>query len=185
MEENKQENTPTLHHPLASVARLGDKLIINGRQYSIIANEKDAVDLELLRQKYDPYLDQYDFLVGDISSEHLRLKGFLQDWVRTSIDKKVSTIVDYLTEYCNPGSGYFILQLDEDNTYNEVSQNFKQKKTYNVRFRGRNNNDKKKNTSHSFGEGTVQTTKFSSKKEYAQTKKGKHHVFVIKKRKDR
>lgn len=185
MEENKQENTPTLHHPLASVARLGDKLIINGRQYSIIANEKDAVDLELLRQKYDPYLDQYDFLVGDISSEHLRLKGFFQDWVRTSIDKKVSTIVDYLTEYCNPGSGYFILQLDEDNTYNEVSQNFKQKKTYNVRFRSKNNYQKKKNNSHYFRERKVKKTKFNSKKDYAQTKKGKHHVFVIKKRKDR
>ncbi len=171
MEENKQENTPTLHHPLASVARLGDKLIINGRQYSIIANEKDAVDLELLRQKYDPYLDQYDFLVGDISSEHLRLKGFFQDWVRTSIDKKVSTIVDYLTEYCNPGSGYFILQLDEDNTYNEVSQNFKQKKTYNVRFRSKNNYHKKRITHIIFGKEKLRKQNLILKKIMPKPKK--------------
>lgn len=43
----------------------------------------------------------------------------------------------------------------------------------------------KKNNSHYFRERKVKKTKFNSKKDYAQTKKGKHHVFVIKKRKDR
>ena len=53
--------------------------MINGREYEIIANVKDALDSEMLKEKYDPYLDQYDYLVGDVSSEHLRLKGFYDD----------------------------------------------------------------------------------------------------------
>ena len=64
----------------------------------------------MLKEKYDPYLDQYDYLVGDVSSEHLRLKGFYDENDRVAIDKKANAIVDYLEEYCNPGSAYFILR---------------------------------------------------------------------------
>lgn len=97
-------------HPLAEVVVAGEKVVINQREYRLLVNQRDALDREVLKQKYDPYLDQYDYLVGDVSSEHLRLRGFYNDYVKTSIDRKKSTIVDYLTEYCNPGAPYFILE---------------------------------------------------------------------------
>lgn len=97
-------------HPLAEVVVAGDKIVINQREYRLLINQRDALDREVLKQKYDPYLDQYDYLVGDVSSDHLRLRGFYNDYVKTSIDRKKSTIVDYLTEYCNPGAPYFILE---------------------------------------------------------------------------
>ena len=97
-------------HPLAEVVVAGEKVVINQREYRLLVNQRDALDREVLKQKYDPYLDQYDYLVGDVSSDHLRLRGFYNDYVKTSIDRKKSTIVDYLTEYCNPGTPYFILE---------------------------------------------------------------------------
>lgn len=97
-------------HPLAEVVVAGEKVVINQREYRLLVNQRDALDREVLKQKYDPYLDQYDYLVGDVSSDHLRLRGFYNDYVKTSIDRKKSTIVDYLTEYCNPGAPYFILE---------------------------------------------------------------------------
>lgn len=84
-EENKES---TLYHPLAHVIINEDFVMINGRKYEIIANIKDALDIDMLKEKYDPYLDQYDYLVGDVSSEHLRLKGFYDENDRVAIDKK-------------------------------------------------------------------------------------------------
>ena len=68
----------------ASVVQDGKSLKINDQLYSVIVNERNALDIETLKKKYDPYLDQYDYLVGDVSSEHLRLKGFYKDAARTS-----------------------------------------------------------------------------------------------------
>ena len=102
--ENRFEKEQPLRHPMAAVSVDGGRIKINKQVYRILINKADALDVEILRRKYDPYLDQYDFLVGDISSEHLRLKGFYKDIVQTAIDRKERAIADYLIEYCNPGS---------------------------------------------------------------------------------
>lgn len=73
-------------HPLAEVVVAGEKVVINQREYRLLVNQRDALDREVLKQKYDPYLDQYDYLVGDVSSDHLRLRGFYNDYVKTPID---------------------------------------------------------------------------------------------------
>ena len=88
MEYKEADKEQPLYHPLAHVIVNEDTIMINGRKYEILANVKDALDIELLKEKYDPYLDQYDYLVGDISSEHLRLKGFYDEKDRVAIDKK-------------------------------------------------------------------------------------------------
>ena len=118
MEYKEADKDQPLYHPLAHVIINDDMVMINGREYEIIANVKDALDSEMLKEKYDPYLDQYDYLVGDVSSEHLRLKGFYDENDRVAIDKKANAIVDYLEEYCNPGSAYFILRLAQENQIN-------------------------------------------------------------------
>ena len=38
---------------------------------------KSAFDLDMLAVRYTPLLAQYDYIVGDISAEQLRLKGFI------------------------------------------------------------------------------------------------------------
>ncbi|GFZ27342.1 YutD family protein [Lactobacillus corticis] len=117
-ETNKFAQAQPLRHPKAVVAQQGEKIKINNQTYRLAVNHGTALDLEMLALKYDPYLDQYDFIVGDVSSEHLRLKGFYKKEAHRAIDKSEYAIADYLTEYCNPGTAYFILELlDPVHTY--------------------------------------------------------------------
>ena len=118
-EKKTEQEEPKLYHDLAQVAIVDDAVVINGRRYQVLVNTKDALDEELLAQKYDPYLDQYDLLVGDVASGHLRFKGFYKTSKRVNIDQKSATISDYLTEYVNPGSPYFILELTGKNPAQE------------------------------------------------------------------
>ena len=61
--ENKFEKEQPLRHSLASVVQDGKSLKINDQLYSVIVNERNALDIETLKNKYDPYLDQYYYLV--------------------------------------------------------------------------------------------------------------------------
>lgn len=192
-EENKFEQEQPIRHPLADVGQDGKSIKIGAQLYSIIVNERDALDLESLRKKYDPYLDQYDYLVGDVSSEHLRLKGFYKDVARTAIDKKEMAIVDYLTEYCNPGGPYFILELTHPVHYYQHQRtkirrsrerrerDFGKNERYHAR---RRNYRKNKNENNPFKKRRVHQTKFKKKQSIAVKKEfGRHHSFIIKKRK--
>lgn len=178
--KNRFEKDQPLRHPMATVAIDDDKLKINKQLYRILVNKNDAVDLELLRKKYDPYLDQYDFIVGDISSEHLRLKGFYKDIVRTAIDRKEGAIADYLSEYCNPGSAYFILELISPvHHYNGRRRDEHRGK------RKRYSNKKQVRFKNNFKKRRVHKSRFPRKKAIAVQKgKGRNHSFVIKKRKE-
>ncbi|WP_308558071.1 YutD family protein [uncultured Lactobacillus sp.] len=188
---NKFEKEQPLRHPLANVAQDGKSIKINDQLYSVIANERDALDLEVLRKKYDPYLDQYDYLVGDVSSEHLRLKGFYKDEARTSIDKKELAIVDYLTEYCNPGGPYFILELTHPTHFYQHSkkksrEHYERKHNKKEEFRSRRHyKERRKNENNNpFKKRRVHQTKFKKKQSIAIKKEfGRHHSFIIKKRK--
>lgn len=178
MEEEKRENRfekeQPLRHPMASVARKEDTLKINNQVYQILIDKDQALDIELLRKKYDPYLDQYDFLVGDISSTHLRLKGFYKDIAKTAIDKKQKAIADYLIEYCNPGSAYFVLKLVSPvHHYSRYEKN-RHYRSKNVRRRT--------NFKNNFKKRKVKKTKFPHKKTISIKKKHGHNAFVIKKR---
>lgn len=180
MEYKEADKEQPLYHHLAHVIVNEDTIMINGRKYEILANVKDALDIELLKEKYDPYLDQYDYLVGDISSEHLRLKGFYDEKDRVAIDKKANAIVDYLEEYCNPGSAYFVLRLAQENQIKKVAF-------------GRQN--KRKNMSNNryhskrpyFKERRVHKTRIGGHKTAVKFQRGKgshkNRGFVIKKRK--
>lgn len=177
MEYKEADKDQTVYHPLAHVIVNEDIVMINGREYEIIANVKDALDIEMLKEKYDPYLDQYDYLVGDVSSEHLRLKGFYDENDRVAIDKKANAIVDYLEEYCNPGSAYFILRLTQENQIKKIAfgrQN-KRKSTNNNRYHTKR---------PYFKERCVHKTKIGSHKTAVKFQRGnqKNKSFVIKKR---
>lgn len=189
--ENKFEKEQPLRHPLADVAQDGKSIKINKQLYTIVANEREALDVEMLRKKYDPYLDQYDYLVGDVSSDHLRLKGFYKDAVRTSIDKKELAIVDYLTEYCNPGGPYFILELTDPVHHYQHVKKYKREHEHprernkNERFHAHKRyNKRRRNDNNPFKKRRIHQTKFKKKQSIAVKKNyGRHHSFVIKKRK--
>ena len=178
--DNKFEQDQPLRHPLAAVSLDDDQLKINKQLYQVVVNKNEALDLELLRQKYDPYLDQYDFIVGDVSSEHLRLKGFYQDNAQTAIDRKKQTIADYLLEYCNLGGPYFVLQLLSPVHHYHYNKRKRRKNS----FKNRTQSSNRRKLNKAFKSYHIRPTRIK-KPETVTVKKERtnQHSFVIKKRK--
>ncbi len=79
--------------------------------YKLVKNYRDGFDYEATIKRYNDVLEKYDFIVGDWGYDQLRLKGFfLDDFKSAPIDAKISTLEDYLYEYCNFGCAYFVIQ---------------------------------------------------------------------------
>lgn len=112
------------------VKRLESSMLeINGDKYRINKDYRDALDLELLEERYSDLLEKYDFIVGDMSYGKLRLRGFYHDSnTKAPIDMKIAHLEDYLTEYCSFGCAYFVLESletkNKNRTYPDSDVNF-------------------------------------------------------------
>ena len=70
--------------------------------FEIVKDHKDAFDIKAFNERYIDYLDKYVYIVGDISAEMLRLKGFSK--------KEYDNIGDYLMESTSLNTPYYILK---------------------------------------------------------------------------
>lgn len=70
--------------------------------FELIKDHKEAFEVKSFNERYIPYFDKYTFIVGDISAEKLRLKGFMED--------DVQLIPDFLMESAVPNAPYFIVK---------------------------------------------------------------------------
>lgn len=76
--------------------------------FELLKNYREIFDLKLFLEKYvDVAFDRYTYLVGDMSSEKLRIKGFNSDAKSINGYKRIP---DYLNESCNFNCGYYILK---------------------------------------------------------------------------
>jgi len=80
-------------------------------KYQLIENHKDAFDSEMMENRFTEYLLKYDYIVGDIAYEKLRLRGFYKNHRKNvPLDMKISHLEDYLIEYCSFGCQYFVFE---------------------------------------------------------------------------
>jgi len=76
--------------------------------YDLIKDYRNGFDIVMFNAKYIPEtFDKFTYIVGDISSGILRLKGFSNNVKSINSYKKIP---DYLNESCNMNSAYFILK---------------------------------------------------------------------------
>ncbi|WP_081599588.1 YutD family protein [Halalkalibacterium ligniniphilum] len=88
---------------------------IQGVQFELLDEVKDGWDEEAFKERYSDVLNKYDYVVGDWGYNQLRLRGFFDDKNKKSTyDTKISTLPDYLYEYCNFGCAYFVLKKVKD-----------------------------------------------------------------------
>lgn len=185
-EQETQKNTETTNNDTLELSlKEDDKLVkkidhetlsLNGDAYKIIENYREAIDLEMIEARYSDFLEKYDYIVGDIAYEKLRLRGFYYSKnKKVPIDMRISSLKDYLTEYCSFGCAYFVLermapkkkQASQPKRKNKPSQNTKNK----------HNQNKKQNNLRKFDQAKKQeeksktNTKDQSKKTF--TKKGR------------
>ena len=92
------------------VKKLGNEVEIDRLTLEIVEDFKDAFDEDKLAIRYTPLLAQYDYIVGDISAEQLRLKGFYNNNRAVNNHDKIQSLQDYLYEYVNFGAPYFVLE---------------------------------------------------------------------------
>lgn len=87
-------------------------ITIDNNQYKLIVNYREGFDLSAFEARYSSeVLEKYDYIVGDIGADMLRLKGFYKDKkMKRTQENHFSAIQDYLLEYCNFGCRYFILE---------------------------------------------------------------------------
>ncbi|BDG37317.1 DUF1027 domain-containing protein [Parageobacillus sp. VR-IP] len=86
-------------------------ICINNICYELVENVKNAFNEEAFRARYADILSKYDYIVGDWGYNQLRLRGFFDDYnQKATYDTKISTLSEYLYEYCNFGCAYFVLR---------------------------------------------------------------------------
>lgn len=101
-----------------------DIVMIDQRQYRLVEDYREAFDIEKMNERYSDVLNRYDYIVGDIGFEQLRLKGFFSETQkRMPVEQRIGSLQDYLYEYCNFGCAYFVLERDGAGTRKEKPQN--------------------------------------------------------------
>jgi uncharacterized protein YutD len=84
---------------------------INNISYEIVKDYRDGFNEEAFRARYSDILTRYDYIVGDWGYGQLRLRGFFDDQnQKATFDTKISTLSEYLYEYCNFGCAHFVMQ---------------------------------------------------------------------------
>ena len=85
-------------------------------KYIVDTNFRDAFRLDVFEEKYiEECFDKYIYIVGDISSGILRLKGFVTN---PKSKNYYGFIEDYLENSCAIGCPYYVLKrIQSDNEY--------------------------------------------------------------------
>ncbi|PHA00057.1 hypothetical protein COE51_07940 [Bacillus pseudomycoides] len=84
---------------------------VNNIHYEVIQEHRNGFNEEAFKARYAEILNKYDYIVGDWGYDQLRLRGFFDDSnQRATYDTKISTLSEYLYEYCNFGCSYFVLR---------------------------------------------------------------------------
>ncbi|THF82765.1 YutD family protein [Cohnella fermenti] len=82
-----------------------------GTAYTLVHDYKNGWNPEMFRERYSEVLERYDFVVGDWGYNQLRLKGFFRaPQPKSSKDAIITSLIDYINEYCNFGCAYFVLE---------------------------------------------------------------------------
>jgi uncharacterized protein YutD len=90
---------------------VGKLVTIENWNYEIIIDFRDGFQEEALTARYSEILSKYDYILGDWGYGQLRLKGFFEDTnPKSTYDTKISTLQDYLYEYCNFGCAHFVIK---------------------------------------------------------------------------
>lgn len=87
-----------------------ETLLIEEETYIIVKDYREGFELEAFKNRYQPFFEKFDFIVGDWGHEQLRLRGFYQlNTPGAPYDQTIDLLEDYITEYCNFGARYFVI----------------------------------------------------------------------------
>ncbi|TMW72481.1 DUF1027 domain-containing protein [Alteribacter natronophilus] len=101
---------------------------VQGNQYEILEDVKGGFVEEDFKSRYSDVLNKYDYIVGDWGYNQLRLKGFFEDQHRKApFESKISSLPEYLYEYCNFGCPYFVIKKVKEKKTQRTRKNKKKR----------------------------------------------------------
>lgn len=84
---------------------------VQGVTFEVVENVRDGWNEDEFKARYSDVLNKYDYIVGDWGYSQLRLRGFFADeHKKSTYDNKISTLNEYLYEYCNFGCAFFVVR---------------------------------------------------------------------------
>ncbi len=88
---------------------------IEGISYEVVTNHREGWNADTFKERFNDILCKYDYIVGDWGYGQLRLKGFYEkDNTKVPKESNISTLDEYILEYCNFGCPYFVLKKSEE-----------------------------------------------------------------------
>ena len=72
------------------------KIKINEKEFEVIKDYKDAIEIEKIEELYTDYFENYDYILGDWAYGKLRLKGFCD---KTNKQNNKINSYDLIEEY--------------------------------------------------------------------------------------
>lgn len=98
-------------------------IFINERSYRLVEDYREAYNQQKMAARFSDFLEKYDFLVGDIAADQLRLRGFYKDGIAgIARSNQISALQDYLYEEVNFGAPYFVLENLEPHDVPEAEE---------------------------------------------------------------
>ncbi|MFH7281512.1 YutD family protein [Weissella confusa] len=98
-------------------------IFINERSYRLVEDYREAYNQQKMAARFSEFLEKYDFLVGDIAADQLRLRGFYKDGTAgIARSNQISALQDYLYEEVNFGAPYFVLENLEPHDVPEAEE---------------------------------------------------------------
>ncbi len=79
--------------------------------YTLEKDDNNIFDYEEMSTRITSYFNDYDYILGDMSYNKIRLKGFCDK--KNKIYRKINdinTLDNYLKEYCSYGCSWFLLK---------------------------------------------------------------------------
>nr|WP_321314897.1 YutD family protein [uncultured Ligilactobacillus sp.] len=156
------------------IVRNETEVMIDDDLYELVENYHDGFQIEKIKERFSPVLTKFDYIVGDMGYDQLRLRGFYKNSRKVSATKKIDQLQDYLYEYCNFGCPYFILKNLNVHESFPVIQKRKTNKKYN------RNTEKKNQPKKDNNKTTIKVVKSKNKRQGSR-----HFVIRKKKRKQR
>jgi len=112
--------------------------------FELLKDEREAFDIVKFEEKYLPeYFDKYQYLVGDLADDILRLKGFSSD---PKSPVYFHYIPDYIIEGCAYNCKYYILKRIKGNeSVEDIAEQEQQEEKTDFKKKKENKNNKPQN----------------------------------------
>ena len=85
--------------------------IFNNKNYELLEDADKSFAYEEIKEKVTDYFNDFDYILGDIAYDKVRLKGFYEE--KNPKASKINNIKfkeDYLKNYCAYGCKWFLLK---------------------------------------------------------------------------